>query len=300
MSEEMQDAAPEVEVETKPETKDVKAEEKADEVEPSVNEEVADEPVEESPEEKLKRLEELEERSQATQKKLAAQRKHIASLQKAKQEADAKLNEYIQARQAEENVEPQKPVVDDFDTFEDYQKAQDKYVDDLAEYRAKETVKTERQKQLEEEAKAAQMKAAAERSKDYEAQKAEYVQINPEYALAEEEFNTYIQDAMQTTNPYVQDAIVNQAYREGNVPALIDYFGGNNGERLEELDAISKMTPPEAAVEIFKIQQSLKKIPEIKKETKLPKPAARVKPTGSGNKPLSKQSGKDVLKWVNS
>lgn len=248
------------------------------------------EPKEETVEEKLARLDALEKKTQAAEKKIMAQRKAYTALQKAAQEKDQKLQEFLSKNETEN--EPQKPVVDDFDTYEEYQKAQDAYVDELAEFKAKKAVVQERQNLLEQERQAAFLKVQAERNSQYEKEKGAFVIDNPDFAHAEEEFNVFVQDAQQTTDPRVQDAVVEQAYAGGNVPALINYFGSNNGERLSELSEISKLSPARAAVEIYKIQQKLKAInPVTKKES--PKPPKTVKGKTTTSKDLSKG---DVLK----
>ena len=262
----------------------------------------AEEPKEETPEEKLARLERLEEKTQAAQKKISAQRKHIASLQKAQQERDAKLRE-LESQQRTETPEPEKPQLDQYDSYEDYEKATEEYVDKLAEFRAKDKYQKEQQEQLVREAQEARLKTEAERSRQYESQKKTFLEVAPDYVDSEAEFNDYIQTAMQKTDPYVQDAIVTQAYRneEVSAPELIHYFGANNGANLDELEAISQLRPTEAAVEIYKIQQKLKSHPKKREKVEaLPKPPSSVKGSSSKSKSLSSMSGKELLKWASS
>lgn len=236
-------------------------------------------------------LEKQKAKAEALEKKTARQRAAYAAMQKAMQEKDEQLKEFLAQKQQVEATK--EPVIDDYETH-------DEYVDALAEYRAQKKLTEQREQQLKTEAKIRQEQLMAERNRQYETEKEAFVELVPDYQEAETEFNEHIQTLMQdkTADPWTQDAVVQQAYRGGNVPALINYFGENGGARLGELDKISRLTPTEAAVEIYKIQQSLKNIPAKKKEEPQPKPAKTVKSGGSTTKPASKMSGKELLKQM--
>lgn len=299
-----QDTALEVAVETVETPQETPAASPDVEAEPTqdVNDEAeaeskGDEPVEETTEDKLARLERLEEKSQAAQKKIKAQRKAYASLQKAAQEKDAKLQEFMTQQQSAESQAPEKPIVDNFETYQEYENAQEKYIDELADYKAKTRYQQEREEQLQKEAEMTRIQAQQERAQQYEAQKKAFIEVAPDYVESEAEVNDYLTEAQKTTDPYVQGAIVDQTYGHDDVsaPELMHYFGANNGERLAELDAISKLTPTRAAVEIYKIQEKLKSHPKKREVSEpKPKPPSRVK---GGSKAASNNLGQgDVLK----
>lgn len=295
--------APVEAVETAPQEGNTSPEVKAETPEQDTNNEAV-EAKEETVEEKLARLESLEKKSQDARKKINAQRKHIASLQKAADERAAKLQEFEAQQHSAESNEPVKPVVDDYETYEDYEKAQSAYVDELANFRAKEAIKKERQELLHREAQEAQLKAQKERSIQYEGQKKAFMEVAPDFVDSEAEFNDYVQQTMGNASPQVLDAIVTQTYNEEGIgaPELIHYFGANGGENLVEFDKISKLNPAQAAVEIYKIQLKLKANPTKREKSEpLPKPPEKVKGSGgSKSKSLSDMSSDELLKWASS
>lgn len=280
-------------------TEDVKVEEpakvEAEDKEDSSPEAETEEQVEEKPktvEEKLADLEAVVEKEtkakEALQRKVdrqtAAYNDLQSRLQRERQEAQNKAQEAV-SEIAEE------PKMDDFDSF-------DEYKDALVEW---ETEKRVKQREAEAAQKQAEQKAQEllqERTQRVMQQEAEFIQNNPDYESAKTEFTNFTQ--MAKVNPHVEAAVVEQAHR-GNVPELINYFGANNGENIGELERISKLSPVEAAIEIYKIQESLKSVEAPKKEVKpKPKPVNAPKSNTGGKKPLEKQSGSEILKWVNS
>lgn len=304
-----QDSAPEVEAEpvVNAEAQEDTSPQKAkDDNPPQENSkskapEEAEEPKEETVEEKLARLERLEQDTQAAKKKISAQRKAYAALQKAAQEKDAKLKEFESLKQSQGPQQPVKPVLDDFESYQDYEAAQEKYVEELADFKAKEKYQSEREKQLQLEAKEAQAKVMRERNANYEAAKKDLIAQVPEFVESEAEFNDYLQQA--TTPPDIAFAIAEQAnsHEEVSVPELIHYFAGNGGENLVLLDEISKMSPLQAAVEIYKVQEQIKSSPKPERKSEpLPKPPQGARGGGAKKKPGSKMSGKELLQWVNS
>lgn len=235
------------------------------------------EEVKKTPEELLTEAQsKIEEQEKAMARKTAAYR----DLQKAH---DAKLE---QLRNLEQQVKPpeplQEPKIDDFDSFEDFQKARDEFVSNTAKQKALEEFK---QSQLQ----AEQMQLAQERDALVKAQETEYLNVNPRYMDSKANFESY--SKILQTSPAVEQAIVEQAFK-GSVPQLIDYFGGNDGQNLDKLREIASMSPVEAGIEIYKIQQSLK-APERKEVKPAPPPANKPKGGGAPKKDIMQG---DVLK----
>jgi molecular chaperone GrpE (heat shock protein) len=238
--------------------------------------EKAEEP-ELTPEQKVEQLEsKIAEQEKKAERRQAAYR----DLQKAHEK---KLQEL---KKLETQTKPQEPVnepkVEDFDTFEDFQKARDEYV---AETAKQEAIKEFQNKQLQLE----QQKIALERQTLVQQQEQEYLNVNPNYMASKAEFEQFVK--LMDVDPAVERAIVDQTFL-GNVPQTIDYFAGNGGENLDKLREISQLSPPQAAVEVYKIQQSLK-APKAEEVKPAPKPAK--KPKG-GSAPKKDIGDGDVLK----
>lgn len=233
------------------------------------------------------KLENLQREAEGKQKKIdrqtAAYRKLQENYEKERQERE------VLAQKITAQTPTQEPVIDDFDTH-------DEYVNALVDYRAK-TKLAEQQKEFQaQQENMQQQKIAQERQALRQSQEVEYLAANPMYKASSNEVNAYIQTLESPAA--TQEAIISQLY-EGNVPQVIDYFGSNNGENLDELGNIARMTPPQAAVAMYKIQQKL--IAPTKKETKTqPKPVKVKGSTSTGSKPLSQRTAKDVLDWVKS
>lgn len=295
-----EDTAQDATVETVEAPEGVEAPQEVDQVQDEANDTdapvEAEEPKEETVEEKLARLESLEKKAQDAKKKQNAQRKHIASLQKVADERARQLEELQSQQQNTETLEPKRPDKADYVSLDDYEQAYEKYVEDLSDFKAKSKYQAEREKQLQAEMQQTQIKAQQERSNQYEAQKKSFMEVVPDYVDSEAEFNDYIQQAQGVADPRVQDAIVTQAYRGDGVtvPQLVHYFGGNGGENIGELEEISKLSPNEAAVEIYKIQEKIKSNPTKREKSKpLPKPPQKAR--GGKNIPKDLSDG-DILK----
>jgi len=236
----------------------------------------------------------LEKDNQGKQGKINRQRAVLSNLQEQNTAIMKELNELRQKAQAvQETSAPKKPSIQDFDTLAEFDNAMEKYVQDVQ----KHSVEQAKAKALEESANAQkreiEQKIYEERSKQRAEQEREYVAINPSYKSSVLEVDAFIQTA--NLNNDVMDAILDQVY-EGNVPMLIDYFGKNNGENIQKLEDITRMPAPRAAVEIYKIQQSLK-APE-KREVKPPPAPIKTKSAGGNSKALKENaSGDDVLKY---
>lgn len=242
-------------------------------------------------EEKLAEVEakyaEKERSVEAMQKKIDRQTAAYNAAQKAIQERDARLAELSNVNKPE----VKEPSIDDFDTHEEY-------VNALADFRAEQRVRNKERELLQKQQQEAMNKMARERANLALQQEAEYIKENPRYEASKSEFESFVQTA--NVSPAVEQAIVESAFL-GNVPAVIDYFGANNGERMDELAKISQMSPIQAGIEIYKIQQKLASKPkDVKENQPLPKPVSAPKGSKKAKVLNSSVDGKDILKWVNS
>jgi len=228
-------------------------------------------------------------KQEAETKQKAIDRKTAAYT--ALQRAHEKQQQELQAMQEKiQSQEPEKePSIDDFETHDDY-------VNALTEYRANKLVKAKESELIEAQQQAKAKELADARAKIMLEKETEYLEINPKYPASKAEFGAFISTA--NIRPDVEAAIVGQAFK-GNPAHIIDYFGSNNGENIGQLEEIASMSAPDAAIEIYKIQQSL--TTPAPKENK-PPPAPVNKPRGKGavSKSVDKMDGSDVLKWVNS
>lgn len=239
---------------------------------------------EESPEVEQKSVEErLAELEKDNESKQTAINRRTAALSQANKKIEELQREYKEVQSKLLPEEPaEKPKIEDFESYEEFQSANEKYIRKDAEAKA---IKKVQEEQLE----AQRQKVVEERNALVSKQEAEYIQTNPNYFDSLTEFQSFVNAAQ--VDPAVEHAIVDQAFK-GSVPQVIDYFAGNNGENLDQLGEISRMSPIDAAIEIYKIQQTLK-APE-KKETK-PAPAPVNKPKGGG-KPRKNLADGDVLR----
>lgn len=260
------------------------------------NEETSQEEVQEvveTPEDKLLRL---EKENESFKKKTERQKAAYTAVQRKLQEQADKLKELEAKAPQQDELKP--PNWDDYDDHE-------KFNDALADYKAELKLRERDKERLEQEKKDAQVKMQAElaelgrqRTAAYEGMKSSFIEEVPEYENSEKEFAEWSQTVQVPQE--VQNAVVNQLYREDNVPAVIHYFFANGGENSDQLEEISKMSPTEAAVEIYKIQAKLKASPARKKEAEKPTPPKTVKGSGTGKKTLSQMNSKELMKWANS
>jgi hypothetical protein len=205
----------------------------------------------------------------------AAQRAHEKMLQE-NREYQLKLEKL------EGNNTDKEPSIDQFETHDDYLNA-------VREYERTNAEKNALEKFQQQQAEQKQQEIQAHRAQIVSKQEAEFMEVNPDYVEAKNEFSQFV--ASIKVDTAVENAITEQTF-EGNVPQLIEYFGRNGGENLDRLVEISQLSPARAAVEIYKIQQTLK-APE-KKQVK-PAPAPVTKPKGGG-KPRKNLEDGDVLK----
>lgn len=258
------------------ETQDQEIENKAEETdEPSPDAEQDNEP-EKTVED---RLADLERDISSKQKKIDRGTAAYSALNKKHEETLRELQDLQSKVQAEEPLK--EPVIDDFETMEEYQKARDEFIE-------KRTEQSTLQKYQENQLQQQQNELVTQRTVARQKQEAEFVVANPDYPIAKQEFDAFVQSA--NVSPAVANAIADQAF-DGDVAQLIYHFAGNNGENMDKLQEITAMSPIKAGIEIYKIQQTLK-APE-KPETKpLPKPVE--KPKGGG-KPRKDPMKGDVL-----
>lgn len=291
-----------VETTTENETQDHNVEtevETTDAVEQEVNSQ-EDVPVEqEAPEETVEsRLERLERENEAKQRKInrqtAANRQALEKLEQQRREYEEKLSQLNV--QEVENTAPAKPKLEDFDSYDDFNLAQDKYAEDLAEYRAKDILNKREKEFLEQKQKQEMQRYQFELEQKREKQEQDYIAINPNYKASKAEFQDFLSTA--NVNKEMEAAIVHQSFK-GNVAQLIDYFGSNGGEKLSELEEIIKLNPIDAAIQIHEIQKSFT-TPKSQKTKPAPKPIGKIKSKSRGKKSGSQMSGKELVNWLNS
>lgn len=291
MSEE-QDITVETEVDAPESVEDVKVENVQND-EPELKEDENSQDEGEAEEEQPKTVEEkladfeakYEEKTraiEAMQKKIDRQTAAYNAAQRAIQERDARLNEIMKSNAPEEK----EPVVDDYETYDEYTNA-------LADFKAKKILKEQEQKALVEKRTEEYNKLLAERASYVSGQEIEYIKENPRYEASKKEFDNFVKSAGIPQE--VENAIVEAAFL-GNVPQVIDYFGANNGEKLDEFEKISKLNPIQAAIEIYKIQQKLSSKPAAKKVEPLPRPVNAPKGGKSANKSLDDMSYEELKK----
>lgn len=225
------------------------------------------------------KLSELEKDVQGKQAKIDRQVKAYKELQAALQRERQEREQLLSQAKGTQSKEPSE---DDFDTHEEY-------VNAVIEYRAEQKIVETQKKMAEMQEAQAYSQLLAQRESIKATQEAEFIQTNPLYKHAAEEVGLFVQQ--NVAPPAVAEAVIDVLY-EGNIPAVINYFGENNGERLGELQKIMNMSPVKAGIEIYKIQQKLK-TPVEKKTINVPKPIAKVKSASGVTKDLGRG---DVLK----
>jgi len=235
--------------------------------------------VEETIEEKASRLEKERE---VDNRKIARQKAANSSLLKKIEELKAAQ---VAPQQAQEDTPPQ---AEDFETYDDYNNA---FIKHEAEKLAQQRINDFQNDQI----KKLEHQKNVEDQRAFLKNEAEYREKNPNYDYSREEFQQFLTST--EIKPDVEVAIYSQAKREGNVAEIINYFGENGGERLSELEGIIALSPVEAAVEIYKIQQALSNAPKATKvKQKLPEPQRPVKGGGArGSKPVTKMSPRELL-----
>ena len=238
---------------------------------------------EETVEEKTTRLE----RENAGKQKKIDRQTAANRASNEKQEKLRQENEKLQALIVQQKPETE-PKVDDFETHEEYNDAVKDYISKQAKAEAQQEFLAQQQHVQQEQ-------LTNERMTLRRSQEAEYIVENPMYNAAANEVGAYIKSL--DVSHGTEEAVISQLY-DGNVPSVIDYFGSNNGENLEELGQISRLSPPQAAVAIYKIQQKLSANPVKTKTTPKVTPVKVQRGDSKAFKPLSKKSGTDILDWA--
>lgn len=229
-----------------------------------------------------------QERSEKLEKETAGKQGKIDKQRAALTQSNDKIQE-LQSQLAGLQVQqaPVQPNIEEFETHEDY-------VEALSEFKAEARFQTKKQEDLLNQQQQALNQRNEQQQSAFLKDEQVYRQANPNYDRAK----TEVQDFMRL-NPVggpTGDAIYEQASNEGGLAEIINYFGDDGGERLPELDRIANLSPVQAAVEIYKIQQSIKAVTPVK-EKSLPKPLKTIKGTSKGGpKELSTDmSGKEIL-----
>lgn len=220
----------------------------------------------ETVEEKLERLEKARERDQKKiNRQTASNHGHLKKIE----ELNAKLQE-LETKAPSEQVSKE-PDINDFESFDDYQEA-------VVEYRVEQKTKETQAKSKEQEQLRIHNEKMQERRKAIETNEAEYSKANPAYKNARQEFVEFTSTAK--LNPNVENAMIDVAMREGNFAEVINYFGENGGDKLDEFMEIAKLTPVEAGIKIYDICKQLKGKPAPEKKKPIPKPASKVSGKG--------------------
>lgn len=255
-AEETESEVDEVEAEEETETDDKQEAEEAPE--PTVEDQIAE----------LKTT--LEEQDRKIRRQTAANHQ----LQKKLEDERAALK-----KQAEPELK--KPVMDEFDSMDDYEKAMDDYVEkrigQAAEEKATQKVS---QQQLDSE--------LAEKTKVFKQKEYEFAQATPDYQDAAQVLNEYA--ALVQPNDPSMEAFAQSILASDNSPALI-YHLGKNPEKIEDLMGKS---PVMVARMMTGYEAELKQAVTPAKLKVKPKPPTPVKATGKGKKRLEDMSGEEL------
>jgi len=235
------------------------------------------------------RYEKLEKETTARQDKINKQRAALSQGNNKIQE----LNTQLEALQVSQAATSKEPVVDDYETIEDYTNA-------LGDFRADARVKDAQEKMLMEQKHAVEVEKQKVQTEQFNRVEADYRVNNPKYDTSKTELQNHLKAFPPKTA--IADAIYEQGSREGGLAEIINYFGADDGARLPEFDRIVTLSPTEAAVEIYKIQKSLTNVIPIKSETKTKSTTVPVKVARgqSSNKSVSKMDGAQTLAWITS
>lgn len=264
-----------------------------------IDDESSEPEVQETVEERLERLtKEREADQRAMDRKTAAYTALNKRLEAERQEM-ARLQTELEKYQQPKSDAPVEPKLDDFDTYDEYKAAYTEYDNKRIELvRNQERAAIIREQQQQQQM-ANMQRLQQERADIRKQQEAEYVKENPLYTRASNTVNEHIEymASQGMVGNGVAEAISDVLF-EGNVPAVIDYFGRNGGENLTQLEKIARMSPHKAALEIYKIQQSVMSNP-VKEKVNKPNPVNVDRGSAKGgNKNLSSLSGKDLLKHM--
>jgi hypothetical protein len=224
------------------------------------------------------RLEKVEKERVAYEKKIKRQTAAYSDLQR---KYESTMQQMQQVKPVEKQPDLQEPKIEDFDTLSEFQTARDKFIEDKTK-RTLEQELTARQRQQQ------MQQAQAQRNEIFQKSKQVALQKYPDFVRAENEVDSFLQIAAKGGDISSLSIIAEQIYDDPDtIGEVVYYFGANNGERLDELEVISKLPPRKAAIELYKLQQKLKGAPpQAKPKQQLPQPAKRVSATGSTKKDL--------------
>lgn len=243
-----------------------------------------------------KSLEYLERKAERQRVALANMNKRIKEIAESEGQAQP------QAAQRQELV---KPDIDSFDTFAEYEAANEKYYNDLAEQKAQNVLAEKQQKEHAEKLEAELKVKQAEFAK----KEAEFKLNNPEYDKSKKEVARFLED-MQPVDPsdtqaqseynLRSNAIYRAAEMVGAVE-MINYFGQNGGENIGDLQELFKINDPmQLGVKMYELSlqaktgKSLSK--KADKKTPPPKPVGKSKSTGSKSDAL--HDGLSMDEWM--
>lgn len=242
-----------------------------EEVKPQTESESPESGKEEKPE---KPLTEAEKIRHAMQKRIDRQ----TAATKAIEERAQKLEQDLQQLRQRAPKESDEPKEEDFESWEDYDKARVEY---LADKRAEERLKTEREKELQ----VIKERQYAETQRQFMEKEAKYKATNPDYdRYAKEAVETMALIAKAGTDiTNLRDVVM----QFDNPPEMI-YQLGKDTTLLEELVT---MPPMRIMRELMKLEASL----STQDTTKAPPAPIRPTTPKGGVKPLSKMTGREVL-----
>lgn len=182
---------------------------------------------------------------------------------------------------ANQSAKPQNlPKEDDFDNYGDYLKA-------VARSEFEQEASQKAQQTQEQRLKETEQRWVDERTA-YATEKAqEAVKQIPNLP----QLITENADIVSEFNPFIE-----RAFLEADEPVLAFYALAQEGK----LEAIAKMSPARAAIEIGKAEIRGAELVKTKPITKAPAPIESLKGTGSGSKSLDNMNHKELLKWLES
>lgn len=257
--------------------------------ETSHEEEVTEEKEEETEEQESESEESGEESTDESKKKRNSAQKRINELTRARREAEreaqfwkdkalATSKEELPKEEVKED-ELKKPVVDDFDTYDEYYEA-------LADYKAELKVR-----------KALEAREAREKQSREADKQVEVLSTFKERAkAASEKYEDFDDVITDPETPY--NDVMRQVVFESEVGPDIAYYLGTHKDVAEK---VAKMPPLKAAVEMGKIEKIVSdklNPPKQKKVSQSPPPITPVKGSKSGvNKDPDKMTMEEYRQW---
>jgi hypothetical protein len=225
-------------------------------------------------------LTDAEKKAYALEKRLA--RKTAAEKAKEKRiaELEAQLAEMPKAAEKDDA-----PNEDDFDSWDDYNRA-------VIKYEAKKIADTELRRAKEVELKRSQEARVAEEAKAFSLKEAAFAKDVPDYTAAADAFTEVINSSLAVnggatpTLEAVREVILDSEF----APALIHHLGNDDAAA----DDLLNMTPVQARRELFKLESIVSSKPKQERK-EMPQP---IKPLGGNSKPnksLEQMSPQELL-----